>query len=63
MHSWRKLMPPPFHPKRDLAAQNAFKKTALPVLSKKSYPYVLVMQSAKDRDCSDVADPLDRSPQ
>jgi Winged helix-turn helix len=27
-HSWRKLMPRPFHPKRDLAAQNAFKKTA-----------------------------------
>jgi hypothetical protein len=23
---WRKLMPRPFHPKRDLAAQNAFKK-------------------------------------
>jgi hypothetical protein len=27
-HSWRKLMPRPFHPKRDLAAQNAFNKTA-----------------------------------
>jgi hypothetical protein len=27
-HGWRKLMPRPFHPKRDLAAQNAFKKTA-----------------------------------
>ena len=26
-HGWRKLMPPPFHPKRNLAAQNAFKKT------------------------------------
>jgi transposase len=25
-HGWRKLMPRPFHPKRDLAAQNAFKK-------------------------------------
>src|SRR5213079_2535938 len=24
-HGWRKLMPRPFHPKRDLAAQNAFK--------------------------------------
>src|SRR5262245_2406540 len=23
-HGWRKLMPRPFHPKRDLAAQNAF---------------------------------------
>src|SRR5260221_13316378 len=27
-HGWRKLMPRPFHPKRDLAAQNDFKKTA-----------------------------------
>jgi transposase len=27
-HGWRKLMPRPFHPKRDIAAQNAFKKTA-----------------------------------
>jgi hypothetical protein len=27
-HGWRKLMPRPFHPKRDLAAQDAFKKTA-----------------------------------
>ena len=25
-HGWRKLMPRPFHPKRDLAAQNASKK-------------------------------------
>jgi transposase len=25
-HGWRKLMPRPFHPDRDLAAQNAFKK-------------------------------------
>jgi transposase len=25
-HGWRKLMPRPFHPKRGLAAQNAFKK-------------------------------------
>ena len=25
-HGWRKLMPRPFHPKRDLAAQSAFKK-------------------------------------
>src|SRR4249919_2330667 len=25
-HGWRKLMPRPFHPKRNLAAQNAFKK-------------------------------------
>ena len=24
-HSWRKLMPRPFHPKRDLVAQDAFK--------------------------------------
>jgi transposase len=31
-HGWRKLMPRPFHPKRDLAAQNAFKKTALLML-------------------------------
>jgi transposase len=28
-HGWRKLMPRPHHPKRDLAAQDAFKKTAL----------------------------------
>ena len=26
-HGWRKLMPRPFHPKRDIEAQNAFKKT------------------------------------
>jgi hypothetical protein len=25
-HGWRKPMPRPFHPKRDLAAQDAFKK-------------------------------------
>jgi transposase len=25
-HGWRKLMPRPFHPKRDIAAQKAFKK-------------------------------------
>jgi len=25
-HGWRKLMPRPFHPSRDIAAQNAFKK-------------------------------------
>ncbi len=31
-HGWRKLMPRPFHPKRDLAAQNAFKKTAFQTL-------------------------------
>src|SRR5207245_6466040 len=31
-HQWRKLMPRPFHPKRDLAAQNAFKKTAFLML-------------------------------
>ena len=30
-HGWRKLMPRPFHPKRDVAAQNAFKKTAFPM--------------------------------
>ena len=27
-HGWRKLMPRPYHPKRDLAAQDAFKKGA-----------------------------------
>jgi transposase len=27
-HHWRKLMPRPFHPQRDVAAQNAFKKNA-----------------------------------
>ena len=27
-HGWRKLMPRPFHPKRDLAAQSNFKKAA-----------------------------------
>jgi hypothetical protein len=31
-HGWRKLMPRPFHPLRDLAAQNDFKKTASHVL-------------------------------
>jgi transposase len=31
-HGWRKLMPRPFHPKRDLGAQNAFKKTAFLML-------------------------------
>ena len=31
-HGWRKLMPRPFHPKRDIAAQNAFKKTAFQTL-------------------------------
>jgi hypothetical protein len=28
-HGWRKLMPRPFHPRRDIAAQNAFKKKRL----------------------------------
>ena len=31
-HGWRKLMPRPFHPKRNLAAQDAFKKTAFQML-------------------------------
>jgi transposase len=31
-HGWRKLMPRPFHPKRDLAAQNTLKKTAFQML-------------------------------
>jgi Winged helix-turn helix len=31
-HGWRKLMPRPFHPQRNIAAQNAFKKTAFHVL-------------------------------
>ena len=31
-HGWRKLMPRPFHPQRDLRAQNAFKKTAFVML-------------------------------
>jgi transposase len=31
-HGWRKLMPRPFHPKRNLAAQNAFKKTVFMML-------------------------------
>jgi transposase len=30
-HGWRKLMPRPFHPKRDIAAQTAFKKTIFPM--------------------------------
>jgi transposase len=34
-HGWRKLMPRPFHPKRDIAAQNAFKKTVFQMLSGK----------------------------
>ena len=29
-HGWRKLMPRPFHPKRNLAAQDAFKKNGFP---------------------------------
>jgi hypothetical protein len=35
-HGWRKLMPRPFHPKRDLAAQHAFKKTSFPALRRRS---------------------------
>jgi transposase len=31
-HGWRKLMPRPFHPSRDIAAQNAFKKMAFQML-------------------------------
>ena len=31
-HGWRKLMPCPFHPRRDIAAQNAFKKMAFQML-------------------------------
>lgn len=31
-HRWRKLMPRPFHPKRDVEAQKAFKKTAFHAL-------------------------------
>jgi len=31
-HGWRKLMPRPFHPKRNLAAQDAFKKAAFQLL-------------------------------
>jgi transposase len=31
-HGWRKLMPRPFHPKRNVVAQNAFKKTAFQML-------------------------------
>ena len=31
-HGWRKLMPRPFHPKRDIVAQNAFKKMAFQML-------------------------------
>ena len=31
-HGWRKLMPRPFHPQRDLAAQDAFKKAAFQML-------------------------------
>jgi transposase len=31
-HGWRKLMPRPFHPKRNIAAQEAFKKTAFQML-------------------------------
>ena len=32
-HGWRKLMPRPFHPKRDIEAQNDFKKKAFHRLS------------------------------
>ena len=31
-HGWRKLMPRSFHPKRDIVAQNAFKKAAFQML-------------------------------
>jgi len=31
-HGWRKLMPRPFHPKRDLSAQDAFKKASFLML-------------------------------
>ena len=31
-HGWRKLMPRPFHPRRDMAAQNAFKIMAFQML-------------------------------
>jgi transposase len=31
-HGWRKLMPRPFHPKRNVAAQDAFKKAAFQLL-------------------------------
>jgi transposase len=31
-HGWRKLMPRPYHPQRDLAAQQDFKKTAFHAL-------------------------------
>ena len=31
-HGWRKLMPRPFHPKRNIAAQNSFKKTIFQML-------------------------------
>jgi transposase len=31
-HGWRKVMPRPFHPKRDIAAQNTFKKAAFQML-------------------------------
>jgi transposase len=34
-HGWRKLMPRPFHPDRDVEAQNAFKKRAFLMLSGK----------------------------
>jgi transposase len=31
-HGWRKLMPRPFHPKRDLTAQDTFKNTIFQML-------------------------------
>src|SRR6201988_4491789 len=31
-HGWRKLMPRPFHPKRNVAAQDSFKKTIFQML-------------------------------
>jgi transposase len=31
-HGWRKLMPRPFHPRRDITAQNTFKKMAFQML-------------------------------
>jgi hypothetical protein len=35
-HGWRKLMPRPFHPKRDVAVQDVFKKMAFVALVRRA---------------------------
>ncbi len=48
-HGWRKLMPRPFHPKRDIAAQDAF-KNVWPAPSASG-----LIESAKSSVCFNVS--------